>query len=86
MHADDVEALAPLPLNLDVVAVDGEDPYCRKQGEEVRGATGASVPYTQPRQYRRRAKQGDPDREPRFIDVDERSDDEQRDRSERHDP
>ena len=86
MDADDVEALAPLALDLDVIAVDGEDPHCRKQGQEIRRPLVSLLAYTQPRQHGRRAQQGDPYREPWLIDVDKRSDDEQRDRSKRHDP
>jgi hypothetical protein len=86
MNANDVEALTPLPLDLDVVAVDREDPDCGEEREKVRWPLVPAVSHSQPRQHSRRTQQGDPDREPWFIDVDKRSDDEQRDRGERHDP
>jgi hypothetical protein len=86
VDADDVEALTPLALDLDVVAVDGKDPDRRKERQEIRRSLVPFVAYAQPRQYGRRAQQGDPDREPWLVDVDKRCDDEQRDRSERHDP
>ena len=86
MDADDVESLAALPLDLDEVAVDGKDPDSGEEREKVCGSSVAAVPDAESRKYRGRAEKGDPDGEPRFIDVHERSDDEQRDRGERHDP
>jgi hypothetical protein len=86
MDADHIEALAALALDLDVVAVDREDPDRGEEGEEVGGSLIAAVPDTESREDRRGPEERDPDGEPRFIDVDERSDDEQRDRGERHDP
>jgi hypothetical protein len=86
MNSNNVEAFAALALDLDVVAVDGENPHRGKEREEVRRPIVPSIPDTQSWQYRRRTKQGDPDRKPWLIDVDKRSDDEQRDRGERHDP
>ena len=86
MDADDVEALAALALDLDVIAVDREDPDGGEEREEIRGASLAAIPNAQAWKDGRRTKQGDPNRKPRLVDIDERSDDKNCDRGERHDP